>query len=315
MVKYGFGVDVGGTNIKLGFFDVNGKLLDKWMLPTNKEEQGKHILSDIARAIDNKLEQEGIAKSEIIGIGIGVPGPVRSDGIVNGCVNLGWGISNIEEELSALTGMPVVIGNDANVAALGEMWQGGAKGCSDVVMVTLGTGVGGGIIIGGKCVAGFCGAGGEIGHITVNHDELEACNCGKYGCLEQYASATGIVRMTKRKLRKTTQSTSLNKYSDLTAKHIFDEARNGDAIAEELVDQIGEILGMALANMACVVNPEVIVIGGGVSKAGDILKNTIQKYFIENAFYACKDTKFTIATLGNDAGIYGCMKMILDKNQ
>lgn len=312
MKKYGFGVDVGGTTIKMGFFETDGKLLDKWEIKTNTENGGAEILSDIAKGIDNKLAQEGISKSEVQGVGVGVPGPVRGDGVVNRCVNLGWGTVNVAEELGALTGLTVKVGNDANVAALGELWQGGAKGCKDAVMVTLGTGVGGGVIIDGKIVAGFHGAGGEIGHITVNPDEIEACNCGQYGCLEQYASATGIVRMAKRKLAKSDDATVLRNYDPLTAKDIFDEAKNGDEVAKELVDELGEILGSALSNLACVVNPEVIVIGGGVSKAGAILIDTVQDHFKENAFYALKETRFALATLGNDAGMYGCMAMLLD---
>lgn len=312
MNKYGFGVDIGGTTIKMGFFETDGKLLDKWEIKTNTEDGGKEILSDVAKAIDNKLAQESISKSEVQGVGVGVPGPVRGDGVVNRCVNLGWGVVDVANELSTLTGLTVKAGNDANVAALGEMWQGGAKGCKDVVMATLGTGVGGGIIVDGKIVAGFNGAGGEIGHMTVNEDEIEACNCGKYGCLEQYTSATGIVRMAKRKLAQTSAETTLRKFDELTAKSIFDEAKAKDAVALELVDELGEILGATLANIACVVNPEVIVIGGGVSKAGDILINTIQKHYIEHAFHAAKDTRFAIASLGNDAGIYGSMALILD---
>lgn len=311
MKKYGFGVDIGGTTIKMGFFETSGKLIDKWEIKTNTANGGSEILSDVAKAIDNKLAQESISKDEVQGIGIGVPGPVRADGVVNRCVNLGWGVFNVAEELGALTGLAVRVGNDANVAALGEMWQGGAKGCKDVIMVTLGTGVGGGIIVDGKIVAGFNGAGGEIGHITVNADEIEACNCGQYGCLEQYTSATGIVRMAKRKLAKSSEDTTLRRFDNLTAKDIFDEAKTGDEVAKELVDELGDILGSTLSNMACVVNPEVVVIGGGVSKAGSILIDTIREHFQETSFHACRDTRFELATLGNDAGIYGCMAMLL----
>ena len=312
MKKYGFGVDIGGTTIKMGFFETDGKLFDKWEIKTNTENKGENILSDIAKAVDNKLAQEGISKDEVQGIGVGVPGPVNSKGVVNRCVNLGWGVLDVAAELSALTGIDVKAGNDANVAALGEMWKGGAEGSSDVIMVTLGTGVGGGIIVDGKIVAGSNGAGGEIGHITVNKDEIEACNCGQYGCLEQYASATGIVRMAKRKLAKTDDATTLRNTEELTAKLIFDEAKAGDAVAMGLVDELGEILGSTLSNIACVSNPEVIVIGGGVSKAGDILIDTIKKHFVESCFHVCRDTRFELASHGNDAGIYGCMKLMLD---
>ena len=312
MKKYAFGIDVGGTTCKIGFFETNGKLIDKWEIKTNTENNGAAILSDIAQAVDNKLAQEGISKDDVQGVGIGVPGPVKSNGVVNRCVNLGWGIVNVEEELGNLTGLKVKAGNDANVAALGEMWQGAAKGCKDVIMVTLGTGVGGGIIVDGKVVAGFNGAGGEIGHITVNHDEIEACNCGQYGCLEQYTSATGIVRVAKRKLAKTNDETSLRNFPELTAKDVFDEAKNGDAVALGLVDEVCGILGSTLSNIACVVDPEVVVIGGGVSKAGSILIESIQKHFVETSFHACRNTKFVIAGLGNDAGMYGCVQMLLD---
>ncbi len=312
MKKYGFGVDIGGTTIKMGFFETDGTLLDKWEIKTNTENGGAEILSDVAKAIDNKLAQESISKSEVQGVGVGVPGPVKNDAVVNRCVNLGWGIVNVAEELGRLTGLMVKVGNDANVAGLGEMWQGGGKGSKDVVMVTLGTGVGGGIVVDGKIVSGFNGAGGEIGHITVNPDEIEACNCGGYGCLEQYTSATGIVRMAKRKLAKSDDETTLRKFEPLTAKDIFDEAKAGDEVAKELVDELGKILGSTLAKIASVVNPEVFVIGGGVSKAGAILIDTVQEHYKEAAFYAAKDTRFELATLGNDAGIYGCMAMLLD---
>ena len=312
MKKYGFGVDVGGTTIKMGFFETSGKLIDKWEIKTDTSNGGENILSDIAKAIDNKLAQEGISKNDVQGVGVGVPGPVNSKGIVLKCVNLGWGVFNVEEELASLTGLKVKAGNDANVAALGEMWQGADKDNEDMVMVTLGTGVGGGIIVDGKVIAGANGAGGEIGHITVNNDEIEACNCGQYGCLEQYTSATGIVRMAKRKLAKTDEETSLRAVEELSAKTIFDEAKKGDKIAGELVEELGKILGGTLSNIAAVTNPEVIVIGGGVSKAGQILIDTIHKHFTESVFHACKDTRFVLAGLGNDAGMYGCVKMLLD---
>ena len=311
MKKYGFGVDVGGTTIKMGFFETSGKLIDKWEIKTDTSNGGENILSDIAKAIDNKLAQEGISKNDVQGVGVGVPGPVNSKGIVLKCVNLGWGVFNVEEELASLTGLKVKAGNDANVAALGEMWQGAGKGSEDMVMVTLGTGVGGGIIVDGKVIAGANGAGGEIGHITVNNDEIEACNCGQYGCLEQYTSATGIVRMAKRKLAKTDEETSLRAVEELSAKTIFDEAKKGDKIAGELVEELGKILGGTLSNIAAVTNPEVIVIGGGVSKAGQILIDTIHKHFTESVFHACKDTPIVLATLGNDAGIYGAVRMLL----
>lgn len=310
MKKYGFGVDIGGTTCKIGLFDMSGTIKEKWEIPTNTEDKGKHILDDVASSVLGKLEEKRISKEEVQGIGLGVPGPVGKDGTVYKCVNLGWDVINVEKELSQKTGLLVKAGNDANVAALGEMWQGGGKGHDDVVMVTLGTGVGGGIIIGGKMISGFHGAGGEIGHIKMCADETDRCGCGKKGCLEQYASATGIVRIAKNKLAKETRKTSLRKYEFLTAKDIFDSAKLGDEVANELVDCLCEILGTALANIASIVDPEVFVIGGGVSKAGDILINGISKYFVEKTFHACESTEISLATLGNDAGMYGCVRLL-----
>ena len=311
MKKYAFGVDIGGTTCKIGLFDTSGRLLDKWEIPTNKENRGAGILSDVAAAVEAKLAKEGIGKDDVQGIGVGVPGPVNSQGVVSGCVNVGWGTVDVEAELGSLTGLAVKAGNDANVAALGEMWQGGAKGCKDVIMVTLGTGVGGGIIVDGKIVAGFDGAGGEIGHITIDPAEQETCNCGRRGCLEQYTSATGIVRLAKKKLAADARETALRNHEPLTARDIFDEAKAKDAVALELVDEVCKILGAALSNIACVVNPEVIVIGGGVSRAGEILTERVQKYYKEAAFPACRETRFALAGLGNDAGMYGCVQMLL----
>ena len=312
MKQYGFGVDVGGTTIKMGLFHTDGALIEKWEIVTRTEDGGAMVLPDIARAIDEKMKQKGISHDEVQGVGIGVPGPVKADGMVIGCVNLGWGIFNVEEELSKLTGLKVKAGNDANVAALGEMWMGGGKGCRDMIMVTLGTGVGGGIIVNGKVVNGANGAGGEIGHFTVNPDEIEPCNCGQFGCLEQYCSATGVVRMAKRKLLKSAAPSTLRFREDISSKLVFDEAKAGDALSAEVVEELGRILGSTLSNISVVTNPEVIVIGGGVSRAGKVLIDVIQKHFLESCFHACRSTRFELAQLGNDAGIYGGVHMILD---
>lgn len=311
MKTYGFGVDIGGTTVKLGLFRTDGTLLDKWEIPTRTENDGAHILPDVAEAIKGKIAEKAIDPSDVQGVGVGVPGPVTPEGIVRKCVNLGWGVFNVEDTLSELTGYPVKAGNDANVAALGEMWQGAGKGSENIVMVTLGTGVGGGVIIGGHVVAGATGAGGEIGHIPVNAQEAETCGCGKTGCLEQYASATGVVRLTKRALAASDQPSSLRSLTEVTAKDTFDAAKAGDALAQEVIEQFGEILGRALAAIACVINPEVFVIGGGVSKAGTIITDVVAKYYVPNAFHACREAQFKLAELGNDAGIYGCVRMIL----
>ena len=311
MSNYVFGVDIGGTTVKIGLFSTDGELLEKWEITTRTDDGGAYILSDIAKSIENKLAEKNISKEDVKGIGMGVPGPVREDGTVIKCVNLGWGVFNAAEELSSLIGLPVKVGNDANMAALGEYWQGGGKGFQNVIMVTLGTGVGGGIIINGKMLAGVNGAGGEIGHMTIDLDEQDVCNCGKKGCLEQYASATGIVRLANKALNDSSKPSKLREVKYISAKEIFDAAKSGDEIALSLVEEHGKRLGYALANVACVIDPEVFVIGGGVSKAGDILLNATKKYFQLYAFHACRNTEFHLATLGNDAGMYGGAASIL----
>ena len=310
MSKYVFGVDLGGTTVKLGLFDVEGTVLDKWEIPTRKEDSGKHILPDIAEAIFAKMTEKSIEKSQVQGVGIGVPGPVDDKGVIIKAVNLGWDTMNIHEELGKLLGLPVQAGNDANVAALGEMWKGGGQGYENLVLVTLGTGVGGGIIINGKILTGSTGAGGEIGHMHLVDDEEEACGCGKHGCLEQYTSATGIVRLANRALAKNTRPTVL-KQGEVTAKDVFDAVKAGDAVAIEIAEQFGCYLGKGLANIAAVTNPQAFVIGGGVSKAGTVLFDYINKYFQQYVFLGCKNVDFKLATLGNDAGIYGAAKLVI----
>ena len=311
-MRYGFGIDVGGTTIKLAFLDETGTMKDKWEIPTRTEDGGKNVLPDIAASVREYLEKEGYTNEQIIGIGIGVPGPVSDAGIVNKCVNLGWGIIDLHGELSVLTGLPVKGGNDANVAALGECWKGGGQGAKDMVMATLGTGVGGGVVVGGKIIPGFHGAGGEIGHITMNHREKEPCGCGKFGCAEQYCSATGVVRMTKRYLA-SHKADSMLRAMNFECKDVFAAAKAGDKPAQKALEQVYEIMGRFLAAIACVSNPEVIVLGGGVSKAGQPLIDGVTKYFHKYAFHACRSTRITLATLGNDAGAYGAFKLALDE--
>ena len=312
-MKYLYGIDIGGTTVKMGLFGEDGTLKEKWEIKTRTEENGKNILPDIAQAVNDHSKANGFDKEDVIGLGVGVPGAVLEFSKVNECVNLGWGIFNVEEELSKLTGYVVKAGNDANMAALGEMWQGGGKGHRNIVMVTLGTGVGGGIIINGKMISGVNGAGGEIGHICVNDSETEKCGCGNTGCLEQYTSATGIVRSANILLNTTDKPSKLRAVQYISAKEIFDAAKDGDELAASLVENHGKVLGKALAQIACVVDPEIFVIGGGVSRAGDILIDTTKKYFLEYAFHACRTTQFALATLGNDAGIYGGACSIITK--
>lgn len=244
-------------------------------------------------------------------MGVGAPGPIDDDGVVHRAVNLGWETFSIKKTLEEELHIPVRAGNDANVAALGEMWKGGGQGSSDMIMVTLGTGVGGGIITGGKALTGTAGAGGEIGHIHVDDKETESCGCGNKGCLEQYASATGIARLAHRKLEESSRD-SILRGGKVTAKTVFDAVKQKDALAIEVAEEFGKYLGDGLSVIASVVNPETIVIGGGVSKAGEILMDYIKPFFMKNVFHANRKVKFVLATLGNDAGIYGAAKLVLD---
>ena len=300
-MKYGFGVDLGGTTVKIAYFDATGNLLDKWEIPTVTANSGAQILPDIADSINKYIDTKDIQRSSILGLGIGVPGPVDSKGIVNKCVNLGWGVFNIADELEKLTGFSVKAGNDANVAALGEYWMGGGKGCDNMVFVTLGTGVGGGIVIEGNLLHGTHGSGAEIGHMVLNRNETAVCGCGKRGCVEQYCSATGISRLAR-----------LRGMGDMTCKDIFDTGKAGNPEALAVLDEYYEYLGEFLGSLCSVVDPETVVIGGGVSKAGQVLIDGIEPKFQKYVFHAASNVRFTLAALGNDAGAYGAFKLALD---
>ena len=311
-MRYGFGVDLGGTTVKIAYFDEQGSMIAKWEIPTVTADGGKAILPDIAASIRQYIEQKTIDPATIIGVGIGVPGPVSSKGVVNKCINLGWGVFNIAEELSNLVAFPVKAGNDANVAALGEFWKGGGQGCDNMVFVTLGTGVGGGIVVEGHLLHGAHGSGAEIGHLVLNRDETIPCNCGKRGCVEQYCSATGIVRLAKEAMEGVSELSRLHRANPLTCKDIFDAGKAGDALALKVLDQYYAYLGEFLANICCVVDPDAVVLGGGVSKAGQMLLDGTRPYFDKYVFHAASGARFALASLGNDAGAYGAFKLALD---
>lgn len=308
--QYCYGIDIGGTTVKIGLFQTDGTLLDKWEIVTRTANEGEAILPDIALSIHNKLNEKGISKEDVIGLGVGVPAATK-DGIVKTTSNIGWGYKDVKKELEELTGYQVNVGNDANVAALGEMWKGGGQGYQNQIMVTLGTGVGGGIIIDGHIHTGVRGAGGEIGHLCVQEGETEVCGCGRTGCLEQYASATGIVRLAKRRLANNTDDTVLN-VKALTAKDVFDAVKAGDKVAMEIAEDFGKYLGNALSEIAVILDPELFVIGGGVSRAGEILLDYIKKNYLKNALWDNSKVEFALARLGNDAGIYGAAKLALE---
>ena len=300
-MKYGFGIDLGGTTVKIAYFDETGNMLDKWEIPTVTTGGGSQILPDIAASIRHYIDGNQINETAILGLGIGVPGPVDAKGVVNKCVNLGWGVFNIADELCRLTGFPVKAGNDANVAALGEYWKGGGQGCDNMVFATLGTGVGGGIVIEGKLLHGTHGSGAEIGHMVLNRNETATCGCGKHGCVEQYCSATGIVRLA-----------NLHGMKDVSCKDIFDAGKAGDEVALAVLDEYYEYLGEFLGSLCSVIDPEIVVLGGGVSKAGSVLLEGVEPRFHKYVFHAASNVKFALASLGNDAGAYGAFKLALD---
>ena len=293
-MKYGFGVDLGGTTVKIAYFAETGAMLDKWEIPTVTEDGGDRILPDIAASIRRYREDNSIADESLLGIGIGVPGPVNGRGVVNKCVNLGWGVFNIQDVLSGLTCLPVKAGNDANVAALGEFWMGG------------------GIVVDGKLLHGAHGSGAEIGHLVLNRDETAVCGCGKRGCVEQYCSATGIVRLAKLRLSKDDAPSVLRGLPEITCKDIFDAGKAQDAVALEILDQYYAYMGEFLGDVCSTVDPEVVVLGGGVSKAGNMLLEGIKPYFQKYVFHAASAVRFALASLGNDAGAYGAFKLALD---
>lgn len=308
-MQYGFGVDLGGTAVKIAFFDNEGQMRSKWEFPTRTEDGGRHILPDIADAVLGYCQANGISEDEVIGVGIGVPGAVDKNGVVAACDNLGWGRTDVAGQLGNLTGFPVKVGNDANLAALGEAWKG--SGCDNMVLITLGTGVGGGIIIDGKPLLGRNGAAGEIGHMVLERNEKIPCGCGKRGCAEQYCSANGIVRLAKEYLQETGKDSLLCR-QPLSCKAVFDAGAQGDAAALAVLDRAYAYLGELIANICIVLNPEAVVIGGGVSKAGQPLLVGIRRYFDQFAYHASRDVEFRLAALGNDAGVCGAFKLLLD---
>jgi len=307
------GIDIGGTSVKLGIFDIEGKLLDKWSIETLGSYTGEMLIEKIVESISGYL---GDKPYDLCSVGMGVPGSVNEEGIVTYAPNVGWKDFDAAGLLSKKLGVSVAVQNDANTAAFGELKCGSAKDKSSICLLTLGTGVGGGLVVGDKIITGFAGCGGEIGHITVNADETTPCNCGRYGCLEQYASATGIANLAKKYMSEADNNTSkLFTYENVTAKEVFDCVKDKDELAVEIAEQFGSILGKALSNIACLFNPQIFVLGGGVSNAGDILIHYVQKYFMQNAYADCSKTEFAIASLGNDAGIYGASRLAIGLSQ
>ncbi|HEL1972921.1 TPA: ROK family glucokinase [Streptococcus suis] len=318
MSKKIIGIDLGGTSIKLAILTTEGEIQEKWSIKTNILDDGSHIVPDIIDSIKQRFETHGLTKDDFLGVGMGSPGVVDSEaGTVIGAYNLNWKtLQLVKEQFETALGLPFFIDNDANVAALGEQWVGAGNNNPNVVFMTLGTGVGGGVIAAGNLIRGVKGAGGELGHITVDFDEPFACTCGKKGCLETVASATGIVNLSRRYAGQYAGDAKLKQMiddgQDVTAKDVFDLAKEGDDLALIVYRHFSEYLGVACANIAAVLNPAYIVLGGGVSAAGEFLLDGVRKVFAENSFPQIKEsTQIVLATRGNDAGVLGAASLVL----
>ncbi|HHT7657786.1 TPA: ROK family glucokinase [Streptococcus suis] len=318
MSKKIIGIDLGGTSVKLAILTTEGEIQEKWSIKTNILDDGSHIVPDIIESIQHRFETHGLTKDDFLGVGMGSPGVVDSEaGTVIGAYNLNWKtLQLVKDQFESALGLPFFIDNDANVAALGEQWVGAGNNNPNVVFMTLGTGVGGGVIAAGNLIRGVKGAGGELGHITVDFDKPFACTCGKKGCLETVASATGIVNLSRRYADQYAGDAKLKQMiddgQDVTAKDVFDLAKEGDDLALIVYRHFSEYLGVACANIAAVLNPAYIVLGGGVSAAGEFLLDGVRKVFAENSFPQIKEsTQIVLATRGNDAGVLGAASLIL----
>jgi len=301
------GVDLGGTTIKTGICDENGALLRTYEGPTGLEHGAEAVLERIAEYVRTLVRESGFEWDQVAGIGAGIAGFMDIPaGFVKLSPNLGWRNVPVKTILEQKLGKTVKIDNDANVAALGEAWSGAGAGIPNVVCYTLGTGVGGGIIINGRIYQGFSGMAGELGHMAVVADlEAIGCGCGKTGCLETVSSATGIIRMAKDAVERGDQ-TSLASVAEITAKDVFDAAKAGDGVAMRIIQRAAYYLGKSMALVAVVVNPQRFIVGGGVSRAGDILFDAIRENFRKFAPESAQDgVDIVPAKLGNDAGVVG----------
>ncbi|MBQ5588774.1 MAG: ROK family glucokinase [Anaerotignum sp.] len=315
-MKYCFGIDIGGTTVKIGLVAETGEIVTRWEVPTRKGSDPAGLLEDVKTSLENCMAEKNMEKADILGIGMAAPGPVTEDGVLHGCVNIGWGDVDLDDLAEDVIGIsPVRIGNDARVAALGEAAYGAGQDAESMLMVTLGTGVGGGVVLDGKILMGMSGVAGEIGHMTIDPYETETCGCGKKGCLEQYASATGMVRAAERFLKEKDSDSVLRQKEAVSAKDLWDAAKAGDKLANEIVDFVCDRLGSALANAIYLVDTEMIVIGGGVCAAGQFLLDKVENAYNGKVFAHSRNKKFALAKLGNDAGIMGAAALILGKGE
>jgi len=309
-MRYAFGVDIFGPNIKIGFFNEQGELLDKWKIAAPVLQDGSQILPTIAEELEGYMAERTLFEDDIIGVGVGIPGPVNSSGVVNKCVNLNWGVFNIDRALSGLTGLKVKSGNIANLSALGECWKG--SGSQNMAFMAMNTGLGGAVVCDGTLVHGAHGGAGEIGHIIVNRKETEPCTCGRYGCVEQYCSLIGIVRVARRHLAASRTPSVLRNSPFFDYTHIFAAAASGDKVAKEVLKEVYDYAGLALATLCCVTNPDTVVLGGEFFRLGQSALDAIKKAFNKYVFHANANVRFVLAELGTDACIYGAARMVLE---
>lgn len=309
-MRYGFGVDILGSQIKFGFFEESGKLLDKWQVALPGYKDSNLIIPAIADEVERYLSRKGIFEDDVLGIGVGIPGPVSSSGVVNKCVNFSWGVFNIDRALAGLTGLHVKASNAVNLAALGECTAG--QGSRNMIYMALNVGLGGGVVCEGTLVNGAAGGAGEIGHIIVNKQEPEACSCGKYGCVEQYCSPKGIVRVANRVLAKSKLPSVLRNRRMFDYHEVLTAAATGDKLAKEVMDQVYDYTGQALAAVCCVTNPDTIVLGGEFCRIGQSAMDSISRAFGRYIFHANEKVRFRFATLDQDATIYGAFRLARD---
>ncbi len=311
------GIDLGGTTVKFAILTKEGEIQQKWSIETNILDEGSHIVPDIIASVNHHLELYGLKAEDFIGIGMGTPGSVdREKGTVIGAYNLNWKtLQPVREQIETGTGIKFAMDNDANVAALGERWKGAGENNPDVIFITLGTGVGGGIIMENLLLHGVAGAAGEIGHITVDPNGFP-CTCGKVGCLETVSSATGVVRVARHLAEAYAGDSELKRRlddgQDVSSKDIFELAQQDDDFALMVVDKVCFYLGLACGNLGNTLNPSSIVLGGGVSAAGEFLRSRVEKYFFQFTFpQVNQSTKIKLAVLGNDAGVIGASSLAM----
>lgn len=309
-MRYGFGVDILGTHIRFGFFDETGELLEKWELALPGLQDSSQIVPAIAAEVEDYLSRKGIFEDDVIGIGVGIPGPVTSSGVVNKCVNLSWGVFNLERALSGLTGLQVKASNNANLSALGEYCQ--DNSIRNMVFLELDSGLGGGIICDGMLINGVNGGAGEIGHIIVNKEEKEACTCGRYGCVEQYCSHKGIVRVARRQLSATRTPSILRNRRTFSHYDVIQAAALGDKVAKDAMNQAYDYVGHALAAVCCVTNPDTVMLGGEFCRIGQPAIDGISRAFRKYIFHANESVRFCMAALGQDDVLYGAFKLVQD---